>query len=426
MLAKFFTVCIILGQLNAAEILNSTNCGSRYGCFYNPKNCDSDQCEFVAKWRQIDSQVEFIIAAKFKNLKQKWLAIGFSHDKLMGNDSVVACKYNTENDLKIHNYFNPGQIDPELIDSKDPSSGLSDIKIINDKGLLICSFKRDISKNIENFFDLNQNYYILMAKGDLEKDGLLTYHGGDKVISQNKIDVSIALEAKSVLISTNFVKIHAILMVIAWPFLSTIGILFARYYKPIFPNVKSCGVQFWFIIHRPFMISVCLLSLIGFGFIFSYKNWTWTSQSSVKNFAHSIVGLITILLSLIQPAMAIFRPDKLAENRPIFNWAHRLVGILAYAFSITAVFLGVNMFVKNYHWIGLTSWIIWLIILVVLLEVFNSRSSTDKVHEKTNEFKIDENKEPTMGFSKPMILIIHIALSLLWTLTMILAILEFI
>lgn len=91
---------------------------------------------------------------------------------MKGNDSVVACKYNTENDLKIHNYFNPGQIDPELIDSKDPSSGLSDIKIINDKGLLICSFKRDISKNIENFFDLNQNYYLLMAKGDLEKGTL--------------------------------------------------------------------------------------------------------------------------------------------------------------------------------------------------------------------------------------------------------------
>lgn len=43
-----------------------------------------------------------------------------------------------------------------------------------------------------------------------------------------------------------------------------------------------------------------------------------------------------------------------------------------------AVILGVLIFVKKYHWIGLLSWISWLIILIVLLEVFHPRSSTDK------------------------------------------------
>ena len=36
----------------------------------------------------------------------------------------------------------------------------------------------------------------------------MIYHSGDKVISQNKIDFSIALEVKAVSVSTIFVKIH--------------------------------------------------------------------------------------------------------------------------------------------------------------------------------------------------------------------------
>ena len=31
--------------------------------------------------------------------------------------------------------------------------------------------------------------------------------------------------------------------------------------------------------------------------------------------------------------MAYFRPDKSAENRSVFNWAHRLVGLLTYTCS---------------------------------------------------------------------------------------------
>lgn len=62
---------------------NSTDCSSKYGCFYSPKDCAGDQCEFVAKWRQVEDKVEFVIGAKFGDLKRNWLAIGFSHDKSM-------------------------------------------------------------------------------------------------------------------------------------------------------------------------------------------------------------------------------------------------------------------------------------------------------------------------------------------------------
>lgn len=60
-------------------------------------DCNSNQCEFIAKWRQIDDQVEFIIGAKFENLKRNWLAIGFSHDR-----SMVKKYFNFKKDINDH------------------------------------------------------------------------------------------------------------------------------------------------------------------------------------------------------------------------------------------------------------------------------------------------------------------------------------
>ena len=73
-------------------------------------------------------------------------------------------------------------------------------------------------------------------------------------------------------------------MVIAWMFLASTGILFARYYintpnfclttliynihiflryyKFIFPNFKPFNIAFWFHIHRPFMLSIPVLCIM--------------------------------------------------------------------------------------------------------------------------------------------------------------------
>jgi hypothetical protein len=53
-------------------------------------------------------------------------------------------------------------------------------------------------------------------------------------------------------------------MVIAWMFCASTGIIIARHYKPLLPNLKPTGVQVWFFIHRPLMIAVTLISLSAF------------------------------------------------------------------------------------------------------------------------------------------------------------------
>ena len=50
-----------------------------------------------------------------------------------------------------------------------------------------------------------------------------------------------------------------------------------------------------------------------------------------------------LFAGLIQPVMAYFRPHPGTEHRPIFNWAHFLVGNLAIAFAHAAI--ATSMFV---------------------------------------------------------------------------------
>lgn len=127
-------------------------------------------------------------------------------------------------------------------------------------------------------------------------------------------------------------------MVIAWVLLATTGILAARYYKYIFPDVKLCKIDFWFHIHRPLMILVPVISLISFIVILSQLNWNWVSSSSSIGLAHSIFGIFTITLSIIQPIMGFLRCGKDHKRRWIFNYSHRPIGLSTILFACNIEF----------------------------------------------------------------------------------------
>ena len=90
------------------------------------------------------------------------------------------------------------------------------------------------------------------------------------------------------------------------------------------------NVQFWFFIHRPLMICVPILSIIAFLIILSQLQWSWIVNTSQPNFAHSIIGIITISFSVLQVIGAFFRVDKDHPKRFIFNHIHRTLGIVTF------------------------------------------------------------------------------------------------
>ena len=69
--------------------------------------------------------------------------------------------------------------------------------------------------------------------------------------------------------------------------------------------------------------------------------------------------------------MAVLRPNKNSNNRYIFNWAHRSVGLLALCLAVATVFLGARLFsTDTSFWLGLLIvWVTWMFLLPIILEV---------------------------------------------------------
>lgn len=115
-------------------------------------------------------------------------------------------------------------------------------------------------------------------------------------------------------------------------------------------------VNFWFNIHRPFMILIVIVELVAFLVILSSLDWSWVETDEKVNFVHSIFGITTIGLSIIQViiqiiivhcislllllfvcfcqvSVAFFRPHPGTPKRYIFNYFHRSVGLSAFVLS---------------------------------------------------------------------------------------------
>ena len=59
-------------------------------------------------------------------------------------------------------------------------------------------------------------------------------------------------------------------------------------------------VQFWFFIHRPLMTLVTLITVVSFIIIFWALNASWVDSSNQLNYAHSVIGIIAIVFSVVQ------------------------------------------------------------------------------------------------------------------------------
>ena len=104
----------------------------------------------------------------------------------------------------------------------------------------------------------------------------------------------------------DFIFSKACLMSIAWMFCASTGILLARYYKFLLPNVRIFKLQIWFVIHRPLMMIVPVISIVAFILILADLNWKWIETDQKLSLAHSIIGMIAIGFSLIQVLLLLF------------------------------------------------------------------------------------------------------------------------
>ena len=222
-------------------------------------------------------------------------------------------------------------------------------------------------------------------------------------------------------------KAHGIIMIFTWILLIPTGILFARHFKPSWTGKKFCGKPYWFSFHRAIMTSGMILTIIAFILIFSYENGQWVSKDTQREYAHSIIGIIIVCFTIIQPLMALYRCKPDQKYRFIFNYIHRTVGLLALILSIIAIFLAMffaDLNFQNKEWGIMVAWACWIPLIFLIfwfIDYYFKRNESE--NQTTDSYDIGDHTQPTNEPKRPtktiqrdriklIFLIIHILVAL--------------
>ncbi|CAF1344655.1 unnamed protein product [Rotaria sp. Silwood1] len=203
---------------------------------------------------------------------------------------------------------------------------------------------------------------------------------------------------------SRFEYAHGTVMVLAWMVFASSAILFARYGRKVHfgSNDKLLGEKIWFQIHRFMACLTTVLTLLGFFFILVQAKGTWIGTDEGRVFVHSVMGGIVVCCALIQAWMALFRCHPDGSYRFIYNWLHRLTGVLAYFLSIPTIFIIITTFDANRTGmiVILSLWSAWVVIIVIILEIIRfgiGKSSSSGMEKRNGAELYDLNGPPSVN-----------------------------
>ncbi|KAK3593609.1 hypothetical protein CHS0354_018708, partial [Potamilus streckersoni] len=385
-------------------------CGKSKGCFHD---CDlGDAWTFLLTWADKgENSIYFEMKAKIPASNNYWMSVGFSSDTEMGDDSVADCSLES-GIVKAYSSYNPGKSNV-LLDS--PSYGVTGMGGKLENGIFTCSFSRIKTVNLVSsgrrkkratsssatFFDLNQDWYLMFALGS-GAAASKTQHSTSPKVSQKKADLQ-SMEDLSAAATVSLVKVHGSLMIVGWILLASIGIVLPRFYKPVWPNSKLCGEKVWFQLHRACMVLVLLLVAVSFIIIFIHVRGYREIGNTKFKMAHPILGIIIMALTIINPIMALFRPQPGAPRRKIFNFAHWGVGTSSHILSIINIFIGVSLgpsdMSRKVEYV-LWAYVAWWIAVMIFLEVHDYIQS--RKAKKSDAFKLNNLAETRPSTENPL------------------------
>uniref|UniRef100_A0A5F8G6Y0 Ferric-chelate reductase 1 n=1 Tax=Monodelphis domestica TaxID=13616 RepID=A0A5F8G6Y0_MONDO len=291
---------------------SALDCGGKKFCIRNPVNCDPENeyhCFFLSFERQNHS-----VLIEMSGPNEGYLSFALSHDQWMGDDDVYMCIHEDET---VHMY--PSYVFGRSHPVFDSPAVLETMAWRLADGVIQCSFRRNISLPGSKRFDLDQKYYIFLADG-------VTNNGA--------------------------------FMFVAWMTTGSIGVLVARFFKPVWSKAFLFGEAAWFQIHRILMLCTSGLTIVGFVLPFIYRKG-WSRAAGY----HPYLGCVVMILAILQPFLALFRPPSHDSRRWIFNWTHWGTGTAARILAVAAMFLGMDLPgldlpspAKTYAMIGFVAW----------------------------------------------------------------------
>ncbi|XP_068710334.1 ferric-chelate reductase 1-like isoform X2 [Montipora foliosa] len=291
---------------------NTDDCNNGKGCFFSPDSCTtSENCDFLITFNATNSTTVLFEA----------------------DTDLLMC---VRGDGSRSGHYYASSQAPPLQTTPTPSA-VTVIAQTFESGRMNCRVSREINPGLTNFKDLNTSLFLIGGYGPLDSGGGIEQHDTLPLSSPNRLRVTEAGRVMGDDPFTTSMLVHGILMAIAWTMFAFVGLFTARYMREVWEPTEIFGKKAWFTVHRLLMTTTVSLTIAGTIVIFVHVGG-WSSGDG----AHPICGIIAISLAVIQPIMAAFRPAPDAPKRGIFNWTHRLVGIIALVMAVVAIYLGLD------------------------------------------------------------------------------------
>ncbi|KAF0292622.1 putative ferric-chelate reductase 1 [Amphibalanus amphitrite] len=341
------------------------------GCFARTAGCIQERnCDLMVTYRRLRSgQFRMQLFGRYQ--PGRYLAVGLSDDRAMGDDAVIYCASTNDGRFQILHAYNFGHESSIPIRASSKEGLLvSDVTSQYRDGLLICEFTHSARFTIRGQdFDLGKDgLHLMIASGTTSADveRRPQYHLGTKRVTGAPVPLSSSAGGARVYgaasDSGTLYRAHGALMIVAWLGTASLGMMLARYFKQTWVGRKVAGLDLWFVAHRNLMVLTVLCSLAGLVCILVQLEG-WTSTPTSVN-PHPLLGIICIALAFVQPFMALFRCAPTASRRPVFNWLHWLVGSAAHLLGIITIFLAVTLPAAQ-----LPFWTYWVLAAFVVMHV---------------------------------------------------------
>ncbi|XP_068143494.1 putative ferric-chelate reductase 1 homolog isoform X3 [Drosophila tropicalis] len=353
-----------------------TDCGARKICFGLPDGCIiSKSCISITAVTVRGNIFEFELQSG-KGTKAVYVAMGLSDDAKMGEDLVIECVPENGRVSLYSSYTSNSPYAAIRSNVLQNSARLINASFVD--GVIYCKVQREplITVQGRNFDLRNDIYHLLVASGTTLKNTGIGFHDIGRSPSGNRINLAVVQDLignKMVL-----VRLHGAFMISAWTGTASLGVIFARYFKHTWVGNQSCGKDQWFTWHQSLMITTWILTVFGFVSI-------WVELKQAVWHAHSILGLVTLILCFIQPIGAFFRPGPTDKSRPYFNWFHWLVGNLCHILAI------------NLSKSELPEWTDWILVTFVVVHCLSHlifsiamAASDRQLNQRVNAFQMGE------------------------------------
>ncbi|XP_056379294.1 putative ferric-chelate reductase 1 isoform X2 [Hyla sarda] len=345
--------------------ISSETCGTRKTCLSSPSDCDpssSSSCVFMSSAKTDDGTYHYEISGPSAG----YVSIGFSDDRLMGEDDIYICVINANGQVEIQHAYSEGRKAPLIL----PLSNVNVRMTSFTGGVIQCSFtsKNPISTQPPVLQARSSNssdaYYILVAYGPSD-NGRIRFHGSGIFSSDTKVNLSAASNVTQSEQRHIMVKAHGALMLIAWMTTGSLGMILARYLK-VAAERPILGKAVWFQAHMVFMVLTVAATIVAFVLSFVVaKGWSYNVST------HAILGCLVMILAFFQPFVAFFRPSPKSSWRFYFNWFHGVNALLTKVLAVANLILGLQFLDHKLGWMVnvMGGFVGWEALAIICLEI---------------------------------------------------------